>query len=147
MLWLEGFCVLQTAVGSLQWAASDTEWLISVMLWLEGFCVLQTAVGSLQWTDFNTEWLIGINVVTGGVLSASDSSCFFTVSWFWYWVANWYKCCDWRGLVCCRQQLVLYCELIAILRANWYKCCDWRGFVCCRQQLDLYSELIVILSG
>ena len=29
--------------------------------------MLQTAVGSLQSADFDTEWLIGINVVTGGV--------------------------------------------------------------------------------
>ena len=42
--------------------------------------MLQTAVGSLQWTDCDTEWLIGINVVTGGVLCAADSSWFFTVS-------------------------------------------------------------------
>ena len=42
--------------------------------------MLQTAVGSLQSADCDSEWLIGINVVTGGVLSASDSSCFFTVS-------------------------------------------------------------------
>jgi len=32
--------------------------------------------------------------VTGGVLCAADSSWFFTVSWLWYWVADWYKCCD-----------------------------------------------------
>ena len=50
------------------------------MLRLEGFCVLQTAVGSLQLADCDTEWLIGINVVTGGVLCAADSSWFFTVS-------------------------------------------------------------------
>jgi hypothetical protein len=31
-------------------------------------CVLQAAVGSLQSADCDTEWLIGINVVTGGVL-------------------------------------------------------------------------------
>ena len=31
-------------------------------------CVLQTAVGSLQSADCDNEWLIGINVVTGGVL-------------------------------------------------------------------------------
>jgi len=31
-------------------------------------CVLQTAVGSLQSADCDTEWLIGTNVVTGGVL-------------------------------------------------------------------------------
>ena len=43
-------------------------------------CVLQTAVGSLQSADCDTEWLIGINVVTGGVLCAADSSWFFTVS-------------------------------------------------------------------
>ena len=43
-------------------------------------CVLQTAVGSLQLADCDTEWLIGINVVTGGVLCAADSSWFFTVS-------------------------------------------------------------------
>ena len=42
--------------------------------------MLQTAVGSLQWTDCDTEWLIGINVVTGVVLCAADSSWFFTVS-------------------------------------------------------------------
>ena len=28
----------------------------------------------------DTEWLIGINLVTGGVLCAADSSWFFTVS-------------------------------------------------------------------
>ena len=50
------------------------------MLSLEGFCVLQTAVGSLQSTDFVTEWLIVINVVTGGFLCAADSSWFFIVS-------------------------------------------------------------------
>ena len=42
--------------------------------------MLQTAVGSLESADFDTEWLLGINVVFGGVLCASDSSCFFTVS-------------------------------------------------------------------
>jgi hypothetical protein len=42
--------------------------------------VLQTAVGSLQSADCDTEWLIGINVVIGGVLGAADSSWFFTVS-------------------------------------------------------------------
>ena len=42
--------------------------------------MLQTAVGSLESADFVTEWLIVINVVTGGFLCASDSSCFFTVS-------------------------------------------------------------------
>jgi hypothetical protein len=42
--------------------------------------VLHTAVGSLQSTNCDTEWLIGINVVTGGVLCAADSSWFFTVS-------------------------------------------------------------------
>ena len=45
--------------------------------------VLQRAVGSLQLVDCDTEWLIGINVVTGGVLCAADSSWFFTVSWLW----------------------------------------------------------------
>jgi len=30
---------------------------------------------------------------------AADISCFFTVSWLWYCVADWYKCCDWRGFV------------------------------------------------
>ena len=30
--------------------------------------MLQTAVGSLESADCDTEWLIGINVVTGGVL-------------------------------------------------------------------------------
>ena len=44
------------------------------------FCVLQTAVVSLEWADCDTEWLIGINVVTGGVLCAAESSWFFTVS-------------------------------------------------------------------
>jgi hypothetical protein len=43
-------------------------------------CVLQTAVGSLQSADCDTEWLIGVNVVTGWVLRAADSSWFFTVS-------------------------------------------------------------------
>jgi hypothetical protein len=43
-------------------------------------CVPQKAVGSLQSADCDTEWLIGINVVTGGVLCAADSSWFFTVS-------------------------------------------------------------------
>ena len=42
--------------------------------------MLQTAVGSLQSADFDTEWLIGINVVTGWVLCAADSSWFFRVS-------------------------------------------------------------------
>ena len=42
--------------------------------------MLQTAFGSLQSADCDTEWLIGINVVTGGVLCAKDSSWFFTVS-------------------------------------------------------------------
>ena len=32
------------------------------------YCVLQTAVASLQSADCDTEWLIGINIVTGGVL-------------------------------------------------------------------------------
>jgi len=44
------------------------------------FCVLQTAVVSLECADFDTEWLIVINVVTEGVLCAADSSWFFTVS-------------------------------------------------------------------
>jgi hypothetical protein len=30
---------------------------------------------------------------------AADSNCFFTVTGLWYWVANWYKCCNWRGFV------------------------------------------------
>jgi hypothetical protein len=42
--------------------------------------VLQTAVGSLQSADCDTEWLIGINVVSGWVLCAVDSSWFFTFS-------------------------------------------------------------------
>ena len=42
--------------------------------------MLQTAVVSLESADCDTEWLVGINVVSGGVLCASDSSCFFTVS-------------------------------------------------------------------
>ena len=42
--------------------------------------MLQTAVGSLESSDCDTEWLVGINVVNGGVLCASDSSCFFKVS-------------------------------------------------------------------
>ena len=41
--------------------------------------MLQTAVGSLESSDCDTERLIGINVVTGGVLCAADSSWFFTV--------------------------------------------------------------------
>ena len=44
------------------------------------FCLLQTAVVSLECADCDTEWLIGINVVTGGVLCAADSSSFVTVS-------------------------------------------------------------------
>jgi len=27
---------------------------------------------------------------------AADSSCLFTVTGLWHWVANWYKCCNWR---------------------------------------------------
>ena len=50
------------------------------MLRLEGFCVLQTAVGSLESADCDTECLIVINIVTGGVLSAADSSWFFTMN-------------------------------------------------------------------
>ena len=42
--------------------------------------MLQTAVGSLQSADCDTEWLIGINVVAGVVVCAADSSWFFTVS-------------------------------------------------------------------
>jgi len=42
--------------------------------------VLQTAVVSLDYADCDTEFLIDINVVTGGVLCAADSSWFFTVS-------------------------------------------------------------------
>ena len=42
--------------------------------------MLQKAVGSLQSADCDTEWLIGINVVTGWVLCAAYSSWFFTVS-------------------------------------------------------------------
>ena len=41
--------------------------------------MLQTAFVSLEWDDFDTECLISINVVTGGVLCAADSSWFFTV--------------------------------------------------------------------
>ena len=40
--------MLQTAVGSLQSADCDTEWLIGINVVTGGFCVLQTAVGSLQ---------------------------------------------------------------------------------------------------
>jgi hypothetical protein len=42
--------------------------------------VLQTAVGSIQSADCDFEWLIGINVVTGGVLCAADRCWFFAVS-------------------------------------------------------------------
>ena len=42
--------------------------------------MLQTAVVSLEWADCDTERLIVINVVTGGVFCAADSSWFFTVS-------------------------------------------------------------------
>ena len=42
--------------------------------------MLQTAVGSLRSADCDTEWLIGINVVTGEVLCAADSSWLFKVS-------------------------------------------------------------------
>ena len=38
--------------------------------------MLQTTVGSLKWADCDTVWLIGINVVTGGILCATDSSWF-----------------------------------------------------------------------
>ena len=41
--------------------------------------MLQTAVGSLQRANCDTEWVIGINVVTGGVLCAADSCCLFRV--------------------------------------------------------------------
>ena len=41
--------------------------------------MLQTAVVSLEWANVDTEWLIDLNVVTGGVLCAADSSWFFTV--------------------------------------------------------------------
>ena len=42
--------------------------------------MLQTAVGSLQSADCNTDWLIGIKVVSGVDLCAAESSWFFTVS-------------------------------------------------------------------
>ena len=42
--------------------------------------MLQTAVRSLQSPDCDTEWIGGVNVVTGGVLCAADSSWFFTVT-------------------------------------------------------------------
>ena len=42
--------------------------------------MLQTAVGSLQLAGCGTVWLIGINILTGGILCAADSSWFFTVS-------------------------------------------------------------------
>ena len=42
--------------------------------------MLQTAVGSLQSAVCDTEWLIGVNVVTGGVLCAADSNRFFKVT-------------------------------------------------------------------
>ena len=74
------FCVLQTAVVSLECADFDTEWLIVINVVTGGVFVLQTAVVSLQSADCDTEWLIGINVVTGGVLCAADSIWFFTVS-------------------------------------------------------------------
>ena len=44
---------------------------------------------------------------------AADSSCFFTVSWLWYWVADWYKCCDWRCFVYkrnCKNLGLLWCR-------------------------------------
>ena len=40
--------MLQTAVGSLQSADCDTEWLIGINGVTGKFCVLQRAVGSLQ---------------------------------------------------------------------------------------------------
>jgi len=42
--------------------------------------VLQNAVASLQSPDCDTEWIIGVNVVCGGVLFASDSGWFFTIT-------------------------------------------------------------------
>jgi hypothetical protein len=42
--------------------------------------VLQRAVGCLQSADCDTEWLIGINVGSGGFLCAAESSWLFTVS-------------------------------------------------------------------
>ena len=42
--------------------------------------MLQTAVGSFQSAECDTEWLIGVNVLTGGVLCAAESSWFFTVN-------------------------------------------------------------------
>ena len=47
------------------------------------------------------------------LVCAADSSCFFTVSWLWYWVADWYKCCDWMGFVYkrnCKDLGLLWCR-------------------------------------
>jgi len=76
------------------------------------------------------------------MLCAADSSCFFTVTGLWYWVANWYKYCvlqtafaslhspecdtEWVigiNVVCCRQQFFFALTGKWYWVANYYKFC------------------------
>jgi len=76
------------------------------------------------------------------MLCAADSSCFFTLTGMWYWVANWCKCCVLQtafaslhstecdtefligiNVVCCRRQLLFTLTVMWYWVANCYNYC------------------------
>ena len=83
-----------------------------------------------------TNWLLTFLCTCNMFVCAADSSCFFTVTGLWYWVADWYKCCVLQAAVASLQSPD--CDTEWLIGIN---------VVCCRQQLLLYSHRTVILSG
>ena len=68
------------------------------------------------------------------MLCAANSSCFFTVTGLWYWVADWYNYCVLQTAVASLQSP--YCDTECLIGIN---------VVCCRQQLLRYSHRILKL--